>query len=75
MSRLLFLAAVVVVVYWLFRSYRGHLPPNDSDKGAAEDMVQCAYCGVHLPKGESIEVDGRYYCSDAHRQMADVRRH
>ncbi len=75
MSRLLFLAVVIVVVYWLLKSYRKQLPLGDSPKesdrgevasGQTEDMVRCVHCGVHLPKGESILAGGKFYCSKAH---------
>lgn len=65
MSRLLFLFAIVAVVYLLFRSYRKNV--SERDKTAAEDMVRCAHCGVHLPKGESVRADGRDFCSAEHR--------
>jgi uncharacterized protein len=67
MSRLLFLLAVVIVVYLLLRSYRKQAPKQDMP-GAAEEMVRCAQCGVHLPKSESIMAGGNFYCSDAHRR-------
>lgn len=65
MGRLLFLFAIVAVVYLLFRSYRKGAPTQE--KPVAEDMVRCAYCGVHLPKGESVRSDGRDYCNAEHR--------
>jgi uncharacterized protein len=68
MSRLLFLAVIAAVVYWLLRSYRKQLPKEDSFSGQAEDMVRCAHCGVHLPKRESIIAGENYYCSEAHRR-------
>jgi uncharacterized protein len=67
MSRLLFLMAVVVVVYLLLRSYRRQAPKQDAP-APAEEMVRCAQCGVHLPKSESILAGGSFYCSDAHRR-------
>lgn len=67
MSRLLFLLAVVIVVYLLLRSFRRQAPKQDGS-AAAEEMVRCAQCGVHLPKSESILAGGNYYCSDAHRR-------
>ncbi|MBI1174501.1 MAG: hypothetical protein GC139_04445 [Sideroxydans sp.] len=69
MSRLLFLIAVAVVVYWLLKSYRERLPEDKAVDGV-EDMVRCAYCGVHLPKSEGILADGRHYCSEAHRRAS-----
>lgn len=67
MSRLLFLLAVIVVVYLLLRSFRKQAPKQDVPS-ASEEMVRCAQCGVHLPKSESILAEGSYYCSDAHRR-------
>ncbi len=54
MSRLLFLAVIAAVVYWLLKSYRNQLPRDEEPSGQAEDMVRCVHCGVHLPKNESI---------------------
>lgn len=72
MSRLLFLLAVIIVVYLLLKSFRGpvskHPPKNDTSAADSEEMVRCAQCGVHLPKSESILAGGNFYCSDAHRR-------
>ena len=65
MGRLLFLFAIVAVVYLLFRAYRKNV--SVQDKPVAEDMVRCAHCGVHLPKGESVRAEGRDFCSAEHR--------
>lgn len=73
MARLLFLIAIVVVIYLVLKSFRG----RGGDKAVptkTEDMVRCAHCGVHLPKGESILADGRHYCSDAHRRAYESGR-
>jgi hypothetical protein len=33
-------------------------------------MVECAVCGVHLPRGEALPApDGRLYCCDEHRKL------
>jgi uncharacterized protein len=68
MSRLLFLLAVIVVVFLLLRAYRRQAPKQQDVAAQAEEMVRCAKCGVHLPKSESILSGGNYYCSDAHRR-------
>lgn len=82
MSRLLLLVIAVVIVYWLLKSYRKQLPgkgaQKDNDRredtsGQAEDMVCCVHCGVHLPKHESIQADGKFYCSEAHRSAHPKR--
>lgn len=69
MSRLLFLAVVIAIIYWLLKSYRKQLPKEDSASKPAEDMVPCVHCGVHLPKHECIQADGKFYCSEEHRRM------
>lgn len=65
MSRLLLLFAIAGLVYLLLRSYRKNLP--ERDRTVVDDMVQCAQCGVHLPKGDSISAEGKHFCNPAHR--------
>jgi len=69
MSRLLLLVVIAAVVYLLIRSYRRKSEAADKE-AVAEDMVRCAHCGVHLPRSESIQADGRFYCSTEHRDAA-----
>ncbi len=65
MSRLIFLIAIVAVVYLLIRSFRKNT--SQPAEKTAEDMVRCAHCGMHLPKGESVRAQDLYFCSAAHR--------
>ncbi len=65
MSRLIFIIALAAVVYLWLRSRRR--PASPTDKITAEDMVRCAQCGVHLPKGESIKSGERFFCSTEDR--------
>jgi uncharacterized protein len=72
MSRVLFILAVVAVVYLLFKSrHAGHsraTPAEGADRlRPAEDMVRCVQCGVHLPRSEAILAGGKFYCCEAHR--------
>ena len=69
MGRLLFLAVIIAIVYWLLKSYRKQLPKEDTVSRQAEDMVRCVDCGVHLPKREGIQADGKFYCSEEHRRI------
>lgn len=71
MSRLFLLVAVIVVIYLLLKSFRRNVAKPD-EQAKPEDMVQCAHCGVHLPRSESLLHDGAYYCSALHRD--DVKR-
>lgn len=68
MGRLLFLLAVVAVIYLLIRSYRRSPPASPRSAAPGEDMVRCAQCGIHLPRSEAIQADGEFFCSQAHRE-------
>ena len=65
MSRLFLLLAIAAVVYLLFRSFRRKMP--EPVETIAEDMVRCAHCDVHLPKGESLQANGQFFCGAEHR--------
>jgi len=65
MSRLLLLIAIAAAIYLLIRSYRKNRPRQDEI--VAEEMVRCEHCGVHLPKSESVQSDGHFFCCAEHR--------
>lgn len=73
MSRLLFLVIVIIVVFWLLKSYGKRVQredtPEENRAMQAEDMVCCAHCGVHLPKRDGVFSGGKYYCSEEHLRM------
>lgn len=68
MGRLFFLVVIVLLVYVLIKSLRAQTLKNNIPPSAkvAENMVRCAHCGVHLPKGESVQSAGKFFCSQAH---------
>lgn len=62
------LVVIAALVYLLIKSYRRKGAQQDRNVASdAEDMVLCAKCGVHLPKGESVQAQGQFFCSAAHR--------
>ena len=65
MGRLFFIIAVAVAVYLLIKSFRRNTPQQDQT--VTEDMVRCLQCGVHVPKGESVQDQGQNFCCAAHR--------
>lgn len=78
MGKYLLLIVGVLVVYWIIRASvrrRGardtHGDSARQNKTIADDMVRCAECGVHLPRGESLTVRGQFYCSADHQQRHD----
>lgn len=60
----LFLIAAWLVFTLLKRQQRksSDTPPEEK----ADDMVACAVCGVHIPKGEAISSQNQFYCSETH---------
>ncbi|MGB8516372.1 MAG: PP0621 family protein [Gallionella sp.] len=65
MSRLFFFIAIAFVIYLLIKSFRKNSPQQNQT--VTEDMVRCLQCGVHVPKGESVQSDGQNFCCAAHR--------
>jgi uncharacterized protein len=71
MAKILLLALVLFVVYWILRGYRRRVDRDPARPPAAggEDMVKCSQCGVHLPRSESVTTRGYFYCSAEHRRQ------
>lgn len=79
MGRLLILLLLgVVVAWWLLgraARIRGGDPTRTDEPGKSDtarpsqDMVQCAHCGVHLPRPEALSEGGELYCSESHRLL------
>jgi uncharacterized protein len=75
MKIVLFLIAIVLLLWLLKRSLTRHLPParkRREQDGAAQPMLACAQCGVHLPRDEALPGRGGVFCGEAHR--ADYER-
>lgn len=74
MAKIILVVLGLLLVYWILKSYR-HRVDRGGDKtppATAENMVQCARCGVHLPRSESITTRGRFYCSPEHQRAGDA---
>lgn len=76
MAKIILVVLGLLAVYWILKSYRrrvdraqGGTPP-----ATAENMVQCARCGVHLPRSEGISTQGRFYCSPEHQRAGEAER-
>jgi len=69
MGRLLVIILIVVLVVWLLkRALAGPKKPPDGapPAGPHAELVDCAHCGVKLPKAEARSAGGRHYCSEEH---------
>ena len=70
MGKLILLAVVVLVVYWVLRGYRRSLDKDEArEPRTLENMVRCAHCGLHVPRSESVEREGEFFCSEEHRRL------
>ncbi len=71
MAKILLLALVFAVAFWLLRRYRRHIDrdPSRNPASATEDMVRCARCGIHIPRAEGVAAEeDRYFCSAEHER-------
>lgn len=61
--------AILLLVWLLLGSSRRRAKEaqREPPKSAAEGMVTCAHCGVHLPGSLAVQSRGLTYCSVAHR--------
>ena len=72
MGKLLVLILLVVLAVWLVRRA---LRAANSDRAPQArspevgDLVRCARCGVHLPRSEARQADGRLYCGEEHARL------
>ncbi|TWG78767.1 uncharacterized protein L602_000900000710 [Cupriavidus gilardii J11] len=75
MARVFLLLAILLALFWWLgsrvRARRAEPGPSGparpaSAPGAHESMVQCAHCGVHLPRSEAIAYQGLHYCRRNH---------
>jgi uncharacterized protein len=72
------MAVGLVVALWLLHNKKIS-KKNDAarsktavDEAAhpSEPMIQCAYCGTHIPASESIAASsGSVFCSEEHRRL------
>ena len=66
MNRVIIVIILLLALFFLFARGRKKTPKKE-DPPHSENMVRCAHCGVHIPKGESITVEQQDFCSEAHR--------
>lgn len=83
MRNLILFLLVLVGIWWVRRALgrartAKQAPKAEAAKGRAgatsmERVLECAHCGVHVPESEGVSVEGRFYCSEAHRRLGPGR--
>jgi uncharacterized protein len=70
LGKLILIVLVFAFAWWILGKYRRSLTRNEPPPtGAAEDMVRCAHCGVHLPRSESRASGEKFFCSEEHLRL------
>ncbi|NOL50943.1 PP0621 family protein [Pelistega suis] len=71
--KFLIVLAVILGLIFFFRHSRKkatvHSHPSKSKSTTTISMVQCAYCGIHLPENEAISQGNHHWCSKEHLQL------
>jgi len=73
MARIVLFVIIGLIVWGLFRGFGRSRVVRDetaAQRAAGEDMVACARCGVHMPRGEAHVSAGSFYCRDNPRCTA-----
>ncbi len=73
----LLLILLLALVFFMLGLKRARPPvvkksPEPPAELPPQDMVSCAQCGLHLPKGEALPGRGGVFCSAAHRQVFEA---
>ena len=73
MGRLIVVVVLVVLAVWLIRralrASRPEVKIKESAPPVQQDLVRCARCGVHLPRGEARQAEGLLYCGEEHARL------
>lgn len=71
MAKIILLILGLLFAYWVLKRYRKKVNRDESvpRTGIEEDMVRCAQCGVHLPRGESVAMRDKFFCSAEHQRL------
>ena len=77
MAKIILVVLGLMLAWWILKGYRRRVDRRDaaaSPSAGGESMVQCAQCGVHLPRSESLLTQGVYFCSAEHRRQHESGR-
>jgi len=69
MIRIVLVLLLVFFIAGLARKLLARTAASDDD-GTGEKLVKCGHCGVYITESTALAEDGRYYCSEEHRQRS-----
>lgn len=69
LARTLVIAAMVVLVYYLYRRWSEAKKVAEAPPKKTQAMKKCAHCGLHLPEKEAVSQNQLYFCSEEHKTL------
>ncbi|PSJ16674.1 PP0621 family protein [Nitrosomonas supralitoralis] len=66
MGKLFFYTLIALLIYWILKGRHSKKNQNISHQDSIEDTVNCAHCGIYLPKSEAISYQNKYFCCQEH---------
>ena len=67
--RLILVLLFIWAIYQLIRFIGKTSESSKDDNDQPERMLQCDYCGTHIPAHEAIHAGNKIYCSTRHREL------
>jgi uncharacterized protein len=65
--RILVLIAIGLLLYMIIASFlRKQKRQQSESEPAAEKMVSCQHCGLHILEQEAVQAANKFYCSASH---------
>jgi uncharacterized protein len=66
LGKVLLLLVIGFLVYVLFKGFMKSSVKKDEEgkRIEGEDLVQCAQCGVQMPKSDAVAKEGGFTCRD-----------
>jgi uncharacterized protein len=75
MKYLIFLFVLVGGLWLLWGQWGRSRVPPEARKKKPESMVQCAQCGLHLPRSEALLGLGSIFYDEQHRRIFEQSTH
>ena len=69
MAKIILLVLAAVAIYWFFSGRQKRQTHRQTKQAAAEKMVVCAHCHLHIPESESVAANGSHFCCEEHRRL------
>lgn len=61
--KILLVIGIIAVIYFMFIKKKPIRSKNNDTKPQANDMIECASCGLYVEVSDALLSNGKYYCS------------